>query len=585
MAGLVRLLTLPGSGAKAVRLLLIALTLLIAGDTLFTAFGLYGVDQSHVLDFLFLGSYWTWGAAALHPSIGSASQPAPESEGFSRIRLLAMTLATLVAPGILAVQRAAELRLDVVAVVIGSVLMFLLVVSRMWLAIDQIAESNAELKHLQEELAFQAAHDPLTDLPNRAEAMRLMVAALNRAHSLGGLLALIFIDLDGFKAVNDSMGHPAGDQVLCTVARRLRNELRAGDTAARLGGDEFVALLEPVESESAALAVAERLITSISEPMPLPGGHQARIGASMGIGFNRHRSTDAEELLSEADMAVYRAKARGRGRIEIFSEALGLELARRAELQQAIHDAIQHGELVLFYQPIVRVDTGEVDGYEALVRWQRPGHGLLLPADFIPVAETSDLICSLDCWVLNAATRQLEIWNREQGSSDLVMSINVSGRHINDPRIIDDVAAVLRSHDVQPKQLIIEITETVLVDDHRAVDNLNALRRLGVTLSLDDFGTGYNSMAQLARLPINMIKIDRSYLDTSSSESRKLLQLMVHVAHTFGLAVVGEGVEDREQLAFLEAIQVEEAQGYFLGHALPPDQLQEHRTWSTVRRG
>jgi diguanylate cyclase (GGDEF)-like protein len=585
LAALVRLLTLPEGGSVALRLLLIALTLLIAGDTLFTAFGLYGAGQSNILDFLWLGSYWAWGAAALHPSVRSLSQPAGDSGlGFSKIRLLAMTLATLVAPGILAVQRAVELRLDVAAVVIGSVLMFLLVVSRMWLAIDQIADANVELERLQEELAFQAAHDSLTGLPNRAEATRMMLAALSRARRSGNLLALIFIDLDGFKAINDSLGHPAGDQVLRAVAERLRSELRGGDTPARLGGDEFVALLEPVDSEASAISVAERLIATLSMPIPLADGQKARLGASIGIAFNRHAGTDAEQLLSEADVAVYRAKRRGRGRVEVFDEGLALEVSERARLQQAIGEAITRDELVLFYQPIVRVETGNLDGYEALVRWQRPGHGLLAPDEFIPVAEQSDLICTLGCWVLGTAARQLELWNQERTSRDLIVSVNLSGRHINNPRVVEDVATVLEAHDIAPQQLIIEITETVLLDDWRAINHLNALRDLGVALSLDDFGTGYNSIAQLARLPVDFIKIDRSYLDTSSPESRKLFQLMVHVAHSFGLSVVGEGVEDREQLTFLEALQVEQAQGYFLGRAMPPDQLGRHQIPSTAER-
>jgi EAL domain-containing protein (putative c-di-GMP-specific phosphodiesterase class I) len=268
----------------------------------------------------------------------------------------------------------------------------------------------------------------------------------------------------------------------------------------------------------------------------------------------------------------------------VYDEGLALEVTERAQLQQAIGDAITHDELVLFYQPVVRVETGNLDGYEALVRWQRPGHGLLPPDDFIPVAEQSDLICNLGCWVLRTAARQLELWNSEHTSRDLVVSVNLSGRHINNPRVVEDVATVLDSHDIDPRQLIIEITETVLLDDWRAIDHLHALRALGVALSLDDFGTGYNSIAQLARLPVDFIKIDRSYLDTSSPESRKLFQLMVHVAHSFGLSVVGEGVEGREQLTFLEALQVEQAQGYFLGRPMPPDQLGQQQIPSTAER-
>ncbi len=576
LAGLVRLLTLSDGESASLRLLLVAITLLIAADTLFVALELYGAGESHTIDFLWLASYVIWGAAALHPSVHDLALPVLRSAArFRRRRLVAMTLATLIAPGILAVEHLADLRLDVIAVILGSVLMFLLVVARMWLAIDQITESNAELRRLQDELAFQAAHDPLTGLPNRAEAARLVHRALARARRTGRIVALLFIDLDGFKAVNDSHGHPAGDEVLRTVARRLTDELRAGDVAARLGGDEFVVLLEDLEAEPSAEAVAARLIDMIRRPIGLSVGLDAEVGASIGISYNRDERVDADLLLHDADVAVYRAKQRGRGRVETFSETLGTELAERAELRAALERALRNDELVLFYQPIIRVTTGQLEGYEALVRWERPGHGLVPPSEFIPFAERSELICDLDHWVLDRATEQLARWNRTSGARDLLLSVNISGRHVTAPQITDEVRTALEEHGVDPSQLILEITETVLVEDRVAIENLHALRRLGVTLSLDDWGTGYNSIAQLSRLPVDMVKIDRSYLDPTTHHDQTLLRLMVHVAHTFGLTVVGEGVEQDEQLALLAALEVESAQGFLLGRPVPAVEIEQ----------
>jgi len=571
---LVWMLTSPGGRSASLRLLLGAITLLIVGDTLYLARSLFGAGDSYSIDFLWLLGYVLWGTAALHPSVAGLSRPCPDGDvQFRRGRLVAMTLATLIAPGTLAVQRVFGLRLDVLAVVIASVLMFLLVVVRMKLSIDQIASANTQLEQLREELAFQATHDSLTDLPNRARAMRLLHQALSRAQRSGGLVALLFIDLDGFKAVNDTHGHRAGDEVLRSVSERLQAQLRAGDTAARLGGDEFVVLLETVDGEASAVAVAQRLIEAVSAPIRLGTGDDARIGASIGISFNGDGGTDAENLLHEADLAAYRAKAEGRGRVELFSAALSAELARRIALEAAIRGAIEANEFVLHYQPIVNVSTGNVDGYEALLRWERPGVGILLPADFIPVAESSDLIFDVDRWVLTAATRQLAAWNRETGTRRLRLAVNVSGRHVNSPLIRDDVTNALRDHAVDPRQLVLEITETVLVDDRLAVENLQELRRLGVVLALDDFGTGYSTLTQLSRLPVDFLKVDRSYLDTSTPERWQLLRLTVQVAHAFGLPVVGEGVENQQQLDLLRELGVEYAQGFHLGRPLPVGQL------------
>jgi diguanylate cyclase (GGDEF)-like protein len=480
-----------------------------------------------------------------------------------------MTVAVLIAPGILGVQQLTGSRIDVGAVAIGSVVILGLVMARMRVGIGQITAANSQLELLRDELAFQAAHDPLTGLPNRPEAMRLIHAALSRAQRSGDLLALLFIDLDGFKAVNDAHGHHAGDEVLREVARRVRDEIRAGDTAARLGGDEFVVLVSPIESVTSASEVARRVVSAISQPISITGG-EANVGASIGIALNHDLLTDADALLHEADTAAYRAKANGRGRIELFATALD----RQADLEDAIAHAIGHDELIVHYQPIIDVATGRVAGCEALLRWNRSGVGMVLPSQFIPVAESSDLICDLDTWVLYQATQVLSEWSRVEELSDLFITVNISGRHINTPRIQADVADALAAHQVEPGRLVLEFTETVLIDEQLALGNLDALRKLGVGLALDDFGTGYSSIAQLTRLPIDRVKIDRSFLNSSSPSARRLLQLMIYAAQSSGLGIVAEGVELPEQLAFLETLGVEHAQGHLFGAAVPRGQLE-----------
>ena len=250
-----------------------------------------------------------------------------------------------------------------------------------------------------------------------------------------------------------------------------------------------------------------------------------------------------------------------------------------ASSESAIAHAVEHDELVLHYQPIVNVQAGKLEGYEALARWDRPGVGLLPPGDFIPVAETSDLICDVDTWALNEAAEQLAAWNRAAAAPKLVMAVNISGRHLNTDRIRDDVVAVLSSHDIDPGQLILEITETVLVEDGLALANLHQLRLLGVALSLDDFGTGYSSVDQLSRLPVDIVKIDKSYLDVSTPAARERLALLVETCHTVGVAVIGEGVERRDQLALLEELDVELAQGFLLGRPLPAAELGGSGVW------
>lgn len=578
IGALVRLLSSPGGRSPAFRMLLVALGLLIAADTISAALDLFSTNTVGPVEWLWLLSYAAWGAAALHPSMTALSEPAGHREAPLRGRRLTMVLmTTMVPPAILAVHQVTGASVDLWAVIAGSVVILPLVLVRMNLAIREIAAAHDALEHLQDEMAVLATHDSLTGLANRAQTMRLVASALGRASRHQTRVAVLFADLDGFKKVNDEHGHRAGDQVLREVARRMEQEIRAGDFVGRLGGDEFLIGIENLTDEEGALALAGRLIRSVAEPIALHDDEVATVGLSIGIALGQGGRTDVESLVHEADLAVYQAKASGRGSVEIFGGQARADLKQRQEIERALTKAIREDELLLHFQPIVHLATGRTECYEALVRWNRPGHGLVPPDRFLPCAEFSDLICDIDTWVLRAAARQLADWNRVRGDRAMQISVNISGRHISQDRILADVAEVL-SGDIIAPQLVLEVTETAPLQDAVAARNLTALRAMGIFVSLDDFGTGYQSSAQLSRLPIDVLKIDREFVDPSSPSSRSLLELMVGTAHAFGARVVAEGIETPEQLELVQDLGCEYAQGYYLGRPvavedLPPQDL------------
>ncbi|SOC47854.1 diguanylate cyclase (GGDEF) domain-containing protein [Blastococcus aggregatus] len=438
-------------------------------------------------------------------------------------------------------------------------------------SVEQLVASVREREALRTALAHQAAHDPLTDLPNRTQARTLTAAALHRGRRAGTMTGLLFVDLDGFKGVNDRFGHATGDTVLRTVAGRLRSALRPGDVVCRLGGDEFVVLVEQVSAERELAELAERLIDTLSRPIH-EGGQDMRVGASIGIAVAQDAAVDADALFAEADAAAYRAKARGRGRAELFDESLRAQLAAHSEMETALTAGLAAGELEVHYQPVVGLAAGRLEGYEALVRWNRPGVGMVPPNDFIPVAESSKLICDLDRWVLHEATRQIAAWRAEDPvAAELTVAVNVSGRHLSDPRVVQDVTDALAASGLPAELLIVEVTETVLVSEPAAFGHLVALRELGVAVAIDDFGTGYTSIGQLAGMPVDTLKIDRSFISSADSGHAELVALMIRAAHTFGLSVVAEGVEEEAQLAWLQGQACDFAQGYLLSRPLPAE--------------
>nr|WP_276611974.1 EAL domain-containing protein [Kineococcus vitellinus] len=444
-------------------------------------------------------------------------------------------------------------------------------------SITQMIGAIHERERLQVSLAHQASHDALTQLPNRAQALVLVEAALHRARRTGQSIGLLFVDLDHFKAVNDSFGHGAGDELLRVVAARMQATVRGGDAVCRLGGDEFVVLVEPAEDHHQLIELGRRLIAALSEPVPLggrPGDRVARIGASIGVAVSAPTSTP-DRLLREADAAAYRAKGGGRGLVEVFDEALRQELARQGETEQALRQALSGGELLLHYQPVLDLVSGRTEGVEALIRWQRPGHGLVPPDEFIPVAERSDLICDLGRWALHTALAQLAAWDSGTGTdaddggtggsaglAGLGVAVNISGRHLGARYLLDDVADALAASRIDPARLTLEITETVLVDQPIAIEQLRSLRELGVRIAIDDFGTGYTSIGQLPQLPVDILKIDRSFVASPGEGHAELVRLVISAAHSFSLGVVAEGVEQDAQLQSLIAASCDSGQGF-----------------------
>jgi diguanylate cyclase (GGDEF)-like protein/PAS domain S-box-containing protein len=424
---------------------------------------------------------------------------------------------------------------------------------------------NSVRRALQVTLAHQALHDPLTSLPNRALFLDRLDRALARLRRHPGTIAVLFLDLDRFKIVNDTCGHHVGDEILRAVASLFEGVLRPEDTVARLGGDEFAVCCEQLEGPAEAVALAERLTAAVSQPFVL-GGREFYVTPSIGIVLGTGvLGETASTLLRDADAAMYHAKDRGRGRIELFDHGMRTEVLRKAEVAGELRHAAERGELVLHYQPIMRLADGALTGFEALLRWDHPERGLLLPGAFIDVAEDSDLIVSIGAWVLGEAGRQLAAWRDELPEHPITMSVNLAARQIADLDLVATVREMLARYQLEPSRLTLEITEGTLMEDAEvSVATLRELKALGVQLAIDDFGTGYSSLAYLKRFPIDFLKIDRSFVSglEHESEDAVIVKAVVELGRALGLGVVAEGVETDGQLAELERIGCELAPGY-----------------------
>ncbi len=432
-------------------------------------------------------------------------------------------------------------------------------------AVNRLAESIAERDDFQTQLEHEASHDHLTKLANRAAVLRHLTAAMARTSRTNTTMALLFLDIDDFKSINDAHGHHTGDAVLRTVADRLVNTIREGDLAGRLGGDEFVVVAEPVVDIDAAVRLSERILVAVNEPITVEGvTFHPSVSIGVGIADAANRLT-ADELVRDADSAVYRAKGRGKARVEVCDDELRSRIKARDALELSIRHAIDHDELVLHFQPCVSAKEQQVESVEALVRWDRPTVGLTYPDAFIPAAERTDLILDIDRWVLDAAIAQLGHWQADPLLRALSVAVNISARHLGTGTLCDEVRHASERYGVSPTNLVLEVTETALLEDLSvAARELASLRELGLRIALDDFGTGFMSLAHLRQLPVDILKIDRSFVaEIDSHADQSLVNLIVDTGHILGMTVTGEGVETRKQARALRGMNVDHLQGYY----------------------
>jgi diguanylate cyclase (GGDEF)-like protein/PAS domain S-box-containing protein len=434
-------------------------------------------------------------------------------------------------------------------------------------------------KRIEDALARQAVHDPLTGLPNRLLLVERINQALAAMRGVEDRLAVLFLDLDRFKVVNDSLGHAAGDALLVAVAARLRAAARHTDVVARFGGDEFAVLSEHLTRREDAAALAERINRALAEPFAF-AGQDIHVSASIGIAVTDDPGTSAEVLLRDADAAMYQSKERGRGvgGYQFFTNAVREQAVSRLAIETELRRALGRGEFHLVYEPVYNLRERRLVGAEALIRWRHPRRGPLAPADFIEVAEDSGLIIPIGQWVLREACDRLAQWNRLRGpdSAQLTVAVNLSVHQISDPGLVGDVADELRKHDFDPRQLCLEITETAVHDAPLSADGvLGGLSELGVRIALDDFGTGYSSLRHLRRVPVDILKVDRMFVSglDQPGEDRAIVAAVIAMAHALGMITVGEGIETAEQYEQLLELGCDLGQGYLLSQPLPPEQF------------
>lgn len=504
-------------------------------------------------------------AAALHPSMVSLSRPAARRiRGYGCSRFASVAVALLVPAAVVALRPPTTATSQLVWVTLMAGL-GILVLIRTAGAVNQHATSEVRLEQ-------QMNADPLTGLPNRRRLTAHLEEVLGRAHRSGRGVAVLFMDLDEFKSVNDNWGHETGDELLIVVARRLVSNVRHRELVARVGGDEFAIVCEDIDAPQDALEVARRVLAELADPIALRSA-DVPISSSVGVTLARprDRAVSVEDLLREADTAMYRAKAAGGDGVALFDESMRTAIADRVALESSLRGALERAELSMHYQPLVDLQTGATTGFEALMRWQHPTLGNVPPAQFIPVAEDTGLIVALGRWAIEESVAQLGHWRRELNRS-LTVSVNLSPRQLRDPELVETVRRALAASRLPGSALCLEVTERTLMEDVEATDaTIEALKALGIRLSADDFGTGYSSLAYLRQYPFDEVKVDRSFVDGlgRGGDDDAIVGAVLSMARALSLSTVAEGVETATQRGILLKLGAHSAQGWLFSAALP----------------
>lgn len=440
-----------------------------------------------------------------------------------------------------------------------------------------VARDVTERKIAEDTISFQAYHDLLTKLPNRALLNDRLSLAISQAKRDDDILAVMFLDLDRFKNINDSLGHMIGDELLQQVSIRLKDCIREGDTLARFGGDEFTLMLPKLHNgRDDASKLAEKITNTLKQPF-IVDGHELYVSASIGIALYPQDGNNIDNLIKHADVAMYHVKGQGKNGYQFYSNEMNVPYIEKLSLDTGIHRALDNNEFNLVYQPQINLRTGEIVGVEALLRWEHPEHGIISPAEFIPFAEESGLIVDIGLWVLKTACAELSRW-RVAGLPEIRMAINVSARQLMEQHIVDDVLKVLKDYDIPGHCIELEITENAIMDDMDSVIcKLKELSNHKIAIAIDDFGTGYSSLSYLHKLPIHTLKIDRTFLKESriNKGDNTIINTIVAMAKGLGLNVIAEGVESQAQLEYLREIECSEAQGYLFGKPLPPSVISQ----------
>lgn len=431
-----------------------------------------------------------------------------------------------------------------------------------------------QVQQTKEYLAHMAYHDVLTNLPNRVLLLDRLRSAIELAARQGWQLGLIFMDLDRFKHINDSLGHGVGDQLLESVAQRLLSCARHSDTISRQGGDEFLMLLPLIEHPADAALCAQKIIAALDLPHQI-GSHVLHISVSIGISIYPDDGRDADTLIKNADTAMYCAKDTGRNKYKFFEPKMNVRAVQRHSIEICLRQALERQEFILYYQPKINLNSGKIAGVEALIRWQHPEQGLLLPDQFVSIAEDCGLILPIGLWVMREACRQMRVWIRG-GLPFITVAVNTSAIEFHDENFLENIRLILKETAMEPHYLELELTESVLMQDVEFIEAvLDTLSGLGIKLAIDDFGTGYSSLSYLRQFPIDTLKIDQSFVSKmiDSPDDASIVSAIISLGKSLKLHVVAEGVETAEQLAFLKAQQCDEVQGYYLGQPMPPDAL------------